>query len=518
MAPVGALREPELKAASSTVRHRHVPGSVAGAGERFFGIIPADWRFELTRFRAVRWFVSSRWVTFLAQLCNMAVFALILLAGVLGTPVGNRNLAIMFVWILWWSLLMLVLLPLTGRIWCWMCPLPVVAEWVQRRLHFVTTGTRMLGLQRRWPKRLSNMWLVNGVFLAVAVLSGIITTRPWATAALLGGIILLSVGVSLVYQKRTFCRYVCPVGGFLGLYSNFAPLEVRSRDYQNVCRLHNPKECVVGSAGGYGCPWLEAPMTMERNTYCGLCFECFRACSKNNMALRLRPFGADLLVTKKRGLDEAWKGFIMLGAAGIYALVYMGPFGWLKDWANLATLDGFALYASGFAAIVLLGLPAVHGLFVWTGHAAALRPASLSVARAASPGNWPGAGEGPALKQAFLHYAYTLVPLGLAAWIAFSFAILLPNGSYLLPVLSDPFGWGWNLLGTADMAWTPVLTGWLPYLQIPVMLLGLAYGLDLAWKTARRLYADRQQAALSVTPVMLWLTALTGAFIWLFVG
>lgn len=527
---------------------RRSPGKVAGAGERLLGIIPGDWRWELTRLRVVRWAVRERWVTFGAQLFNLAIFVLILVAGLWGTPVGNRNLAILFVWILWWSVLMLVLLPLAGRIWCWMCPLPVLAEWLQRRLRFVTAGAQLLGLQKRWPRRLSNMWLVNGTFLLVAVLSGIITTRPLATAALLLAIIGASVAVSLVYQRRTFCRYLCPVGGFLGLYSNFAPLEVRSRNFTGVCQPHTPKECVVGSAQGYGCPWLEAPMTMERNTYCGLCFECFRACSKNNMALRLRPFGVDLLVTSRRGLDEAWKGFIMLGAAGVYAITYMGPYGWLKDWANLESPVGFAGYALGFAAFVAVAIPLVHGLFVWLGSAAAVRLPALSVAEAAgvratearsgsaAPPDGPGraaatgraasgqtaAGSGAAsettLRQAFLHYAYTLVPLGLAAWIAFSFAILLPNGSYLVSVVSDPFGWGWDLFGTAGAPWKPVWTGWLPYLQIPVILMGLGFGLDLAWKTARRLYADTRQAAWSATPVMVWLTAVAVGLLWAFTG
>ena len=34
-----------------------------------------------------------------------------------------------------------------------------------------------------------------------------------------------------------------------------------------------------------------------------------------------------------------------------------------------------------------------------------------------------------------------MIPLGLAAWIAFSFGFVLVNGSYALAVLSDPFGW-----------------------------------------------------------------------------
>jgi len=55
--------------------------------------------------------------------------------------------------------------------------------------------------------------------------------------------------------------------------------------------------------------------------------------------------------------------------------------------------------------------------------------------------------------------------MGLGVWIAFSLGIILPNGSYILHILSDPFSWGWNLFGTAHVPWTPVFTGLLGYLQ-----------------------------------------------------
>ena len=42
-----------------------------------------------------------------------------------------------------------------------------------------------------------------------------------------------------------------------------------------------------------------------------------------------------------------------------------------------------------------------------------------------------------------------LQPLGLAAWVAFTISFAFAKLSYVLPVLSDPFGRGWDLFGTA---------------------------------------------------------------------
>ncbi len=56
------------------------------------------------------------------------------------------------------------------------------------------------------------------------------------------------------------------------------------------------------------------------------------------------------------------------------------------------------------------------------------------------------------------------MPLGLRAWIAFSFPLIMVNGAYVVQVISDPFGWGWDLFGTATLPWTPIYPEVIPYL------------------------------------------------------
>src|SRR3970282_2814511 len=68
-----------------------------------------------------------------------------------------------------------------------------------------------------------------------------------------------------------------------------------------------------------------------------------------------------------------------------------------------------------------------------------------------------------------------LIPLGMAAWASFSLSFLLTNLSYLWPSLSDPLSAGWNLLGTASLAWAPYLSGVSPWLQVAILLVGVAW-------------------------------------------
>jgi hypothetical protein len=91
---------------------------------------------------------------------------------------------------------------------------------------------------------------------------------------------------------------------------------------------------------------------------------------------------------------------------------------------------------------------------------------------------------------------------------------VLINLSYAWPLLSDPFGWGWDLFGTAGMPWTPYLSGLVPTLQIPILLLGLVAAINLAFKTARH-HMSQGRAAL---PVVGFCVAFTAAFLWLYLG
>lgn len=431
------------------------------------------------------------------QLITLAVFTLAILTGLVGTPVGSRNFGIVFVWIVWWGLLVVVLVPLGGRLWCTLCPIPAPGEWLQRRGIVRRTPGKLRTLHRRWPRRLKNMWLQNVGFLIVASFSTVILTRPQVSAGVLLGLMSVAVALSVIYDHRVFCRYVCPVGGFIGLYALLSPLELRVRDCQ-TCREHTTKDCVVGNGRGYGCPWLVYPGKLARNTYCGLCFECLKTCPKDNVTLRLRPVGRDLLAAKERRLDEAYKAFIMLGCALIYSVVLLGRWGWLKSWANLDSLPHWLVYVGALWAITLLALP---GLF------------ALATALSRRLGH-----QAKSLRELLVANAYTLVPLGLTAWIAFSLSFVLVNGSYALPVLSDPFGWGWNVFGTANAVWMPLATNAIGFLQVGVLTAGLLLAVNTAYQIARQHSASHQQAYRALLPIASFLTLTTLAFVGLYLG
>ncbi len=465
---------------------------------------PPGWRIDLFKIiPLLKWFTKLRSYQFLLVLPNVLVFYLFFAAALYGHPVGNQNILIMVVWILWWFLLIVFLVPFASRIWCTVCPLPFFGDWIQRReLVRVRSGktgalkNEMHGGTRPWPKKLRNIWLQNFGFLAMALFSALLVTRPIASFVAFIIMVAAATGFAMIWRLRAFCNYLCPISGFLSLYSMAATVELRSVS-TDVCLKCTDKACLTGSENGWACPWGIYMAKLDRNNYCGLCMECVKSCPHDNISLFGRPFATDILL---KHYDEAWKAFIMTVLAMVYSITLLGPYGWVKDLANVTwtgNVSGFVLYSLCIIAACLVVLPAVHLVAVWTG--------SILAGRKKVP-----------LKKLFIGYAYTLVPVGLLAWIAFSFPLMMVNGSYILQVVSDPFGWGWDLLGTASTPWTPVLPQAVPYIQTLILMVGLLYAVLKGYEVARALYDDRASALRSFAPVTVYLCGLTCVYLFFF--
>jgi polyferredoxin len=424
---------------------------------------------DLTRNPIVRAALRNRWPQFVIRVIALAGFVVAILSGFVGTPVGNHNFGIVFVWIVWWALLMLVAVPLAGRSWCAVCPIPMPGEWLQNGALLKPRG-KGFGLKRKWPRRFRNIWLQNISFTLLALFSAVVLTQPSVTGGVLLIFLIVALVTSLIFERRAFCRYLCPVGGFIGLYSQAAPVEVRVKD-PAICMAHKEKSCYTGSMDGYGCPWLIYPGTLTKNINCGLCMECLRTCTQDNVAFNLRSFGADLKQPSGHKLDEAFKAFIMLGAALMYSVVMLGPWGALKSAAYSIGTAEWLVYALTLLSLIYVILPG--GFLIAVGVGRALR-------KSTEP-----------LKKSFAAFATALIPLGLMAWIAFSLSFVFASLSYVWPVLSDPLGGGWNLFGTAHVAWQPYLMSLVPFLQAGVLIGGLLWANVTARRIAAKKHAGR---------------------------
>jgi hypothetical protein len=227
----------------------------------------------------------------------------------------------------------------------------------------------------------------------------------------------------------------------------------------------------------------------------------------DNMALNLRPFVADFFVEKRRtdklygrrGTDEAFKALTMIGIMFSFFMAMQGPFGKFKDKVKATTIGGYLNYILESALIDFLLIPGLFFLFVFL---------SKKVSR----------NREVKLKEVFVNFSYTLVPVGLAVWGAFCLGIIMPTGSYLLHILSDPFAWSWNLIGTARFPWKPSLTQLMPYFQIFFVTIGLVFSLDLGYKFSQHTFRNSKDAKRGWIPILVFLLIIHAFFFWLLVG
>jgi hypothetical protein len=118
------------------------------------------------------------------------------------------------------------------------------------------------------------------------------------------------------------------------------------------------------------------------------------------------------------------------------------------------------------------------------------------------------------LTDAFLA---SLVPIALAYVVAHYFSFFVRELQYMAPFASDPFGFGWDLFGTADV--TPRITVLQPktiwYAQVAALVIGHVAGLVLAHDKAVELFESPRKAAISQYAMLVLMVVYTIAGLWL---
>ena len=106
-------------------------------------------------------------------------------------------------------------------------------------------------------------------------------------------------------------------------------------------------------------------------------------------------------------------------------------------------------------------------------------------------------------RQIAQSFAFTLVPIAIGYHLAHYLVFLLVQGQYIVPLLSDPFGYGWNLFGTASYRPNIAIVGarfaW--YTAVAAVLLGHIAAVYLAHVQAMRTFVAHKPALTSQIPL-----------------
>lgn len=462
--------------------------------------VGAGFRLNLIGNRRVYGWVRSRWFQAVPQLLAVMGLFFLTYVGLFGS--GARNLTPVAVWTIWWAGLIFAVL-LFASVWCFICPWDGLANLVSRL--GLASKTEGLSMNLRYPDWAKNMYPAIALF---AVLTWLelgygVTTDPRATAYMGLGMGVLAVCAALLWSEKRFCAHFCPVGRICGIYSNFAPLEIRGRKAA-TCEKCRTEDCLHGNKQGYPCPTGLSLKTVQDATMCTMCTECIKSCDKQNIALNLRPFGADLRdPVRVPRRDEAWLAVSLLGLTLFHGLS-MTPAWESFDPGGFSILKWMS---------VNLGTPRTFNFTLGMALATGL-PILLYWLCCQLSARW--AQNGVTADTLFRSYAYALLPVALFYHLAHNLMHLLMEGGEVVPLLSDPMGTGADWLGTAGVHVGSLISeSALWYMQVALILIGHVFGIIVAHRIGHRLYRDRKAAflSLSTTPIMMVLISVCG--LWL---
>ena len=230
------------------------------------------------------------------QFFTLIVFAL-LIHGSIGVTTNdpnfakilrNTNLSNLIVWSYWWPLIIVTAI-LFGRYWCSICPMEMITSFFGK-----------IGLRNKPGKFLKSGWIITLLY-AIILIIGIHTLAihriPQYMAIYMLVLFTISVIVGLIWEKRTFCTYVCPIGHLLGLYSLLSFNKLRVKE-SKICKTCKTKDCIHNNNHykffGRSCTSELYPAKITDNRNCILCGQCFKSCSKDNIIIQKRKFADDL--------------------------------------------------------------------------------------------------------------------------------------------------------------------------------------------------------------------------------
>ena len=500
-----------------------------GPKKKMLGV-PLDKEIDLLKIRAIgpilKKLLQWRGIHFALILPNVVVFMIVLSSGFFGNPTGNLNFSVAVVWILWLTAVEFMILFL-GRTWCTVCPLPAFGEWIaRRRIYSMPYLRKPFSLGLKFPKSLNNMWGSGLGFLGISLVVPWLVTRPYVSSMLFAALIILGVGTTLLFTRRFFCRVLCPANSYIGYHANISFFAVRSKD-KSICDKHIAKECLRGGPKGHACPWVTPyPGGLSENTWCGQCYECLKSCPLDTMTVKYRMIGQEIdemAVKSKKRFGMAWTGFIRFNLGIFYELVFFGSFWFLKDWGNMGINFGANLFS-----INLLS-PTTQGFMNWVLWALIVAGVSLVIYPAVFYGfsslarRVAGDTTLSTKNDVFVPFSYALAPYGLFVWLAFTFNLVLVNWAYPISRFADPMGWAWNsspLMPIEGMmfAWSPILPEMLPYIVIPIVILGLALAINSTYNIASKLFGDHTKAFKSTAVMSVLHTAMALIFVWIIIG
>ena len=431
-------------------------------------------RINLLQWKAAR-FLNCPVASFPIQLTSVLLFGLLISAGFVGNQNPIYNIAPTFVWVIWWVGVAYASAFL-GDVWSLINPWKIVFGWVEQLWLRLNSG-KAFPTVFQYPDNFG-VWPAVVLFLAFAwvenVYSGAVTPSRISLMILIYSGITWS-GMAL-FGKDVWLRHGEAFSLAFSFLAKFAPTEARV--------IQRGPSGTLG-VSGHG-QMFEASDASKYST----------KDIAGTREFNIRPFGSGLLNA------EAVSASQMLFVLVLLATVTFDGFAATLPWMDLKdVLEG---YLPNVTVINTVGLFSTVLIFaaLYLCVSALMRQASGLDLRVLDFGRV---------------FVYSLIPIALAYHVAHFIMFLLIQGQLIVPLFSDPFGFGWDLFGTAGYRLNFRLVGpnfyWL--LSVIAIVVGHIIAVFVAHSSALSMLPRRRNALRSQYPMLVLMVGYTVASLWI---
>ena len=442
-------------------------------------------RFRLNLLNAYpqlrRFLRSPWWPDRLNYGFTLGAFGVVVAMLFLGPQTRDANIALNLFWAWWWPLILL-LFPVVGRLWCAVCPFMIYGELAQKLSLWIYP--RQL---KGWPRTVAEKW--GGWFLFGLFALILLWEELWNledTAYLSGCLLLLitagAVLFSVLFERRFWCRYLCPIGGMNGLFAKLSMTELRAR--QGVCSATcTTYQCYKGGpqkGEGLetgGCPLYSHPAQLEDNRNCVLCMTCLKACPHRSVEVNLRPPGIELWTSHNPSDYEVALLFLLFGAIFVHRLPEINA-----QFGLGLNLDSFGIHAG--VSVVALSIPGAIALLT--------HGVSHLLNRQIKP-------------RRFVELAYGYLPLVLGGSLAHYLHLGLTEAGRVIPVTLATFGYPYE--GMPVVVADPAV---IAFLQGATLIFSVLCSAIATQKIARQPFSNLFPQYLAMVGITVWLWQIVG--------
>ncbi len=269
--------------------------------------IEEEKRLNLLKIFLVKRICESPRIILAAKTVILISYILILCLFIIqpGISIAGKNITLILCWQLGVPFLFVLFL-FAARFGCGICPMSSISKFINKRVN----------LQIPIPDFIKKygLWIMGFGFISILFLEEYLhmASSVSKTSYLIFSILISTLIVDFIFEKSSWCRYICPMGGMAGLFSMSSMIEIRSNKHvcTTICTSH---DCFKGSERANPCPMFLHLQFLSDNRYCKVCLNCIKNCPHNAAHLNLRIPGAEISLLRQPSLAGAVISIVLSG-------------------------------------------------------------------------------------------------------------------------------------------------------------------------------------------------------------